>query len=650
MADDRRTDERGGVTRRHLLVAGGAVGAGYLATRAFIGGDDAPTTAPVTSASGTPSTGSSGAPPAVDGARWSDPETWGGSVPGPADRAVVSSDVLLDVDARVAGVEILEGASLVFDPAASRHLASSQNIVVAGRLVMRPDDVGVVHRVELVDVDEGRFEGGHSEEPMDTDVGVWVVGAGILDAVGAPKTAWTNLAEGASPGADSVVVDDATGWEVGDEVVITPTEPTTVDEHWLHHDRRTVTALDGTRLTLDEPLDHPHDPVEVRDGVVHRAEVLNLTRNVRFAGTEGGRSHLIFLSTTEPQAISNVALTHMGPRQDDEEVLGRYAIHFHACNDGSRGSVMQGVVVHDSTGHAFASHLSNGVSFTECIAHDIVDDAFWWDLALDGEGRDLVPSHGILYERCVAHVVRSGANTRFNLTGFMMGAGEGNIARGCVAAGVQGQAESSAAFHWPSHSRDQNTWTFEDNVAHNNRHSGIYFWQNGAPRTIVTRFTAYHNGQGIFAGSYQNLVSYRDCTIYACEDHGLIISALPSRRGRDTGETITYEGIYVDQAGLTDHAVVITPHLSRGGRVTLIEGCTFRGGRRSQVGIPEGGDHPQLYDVVDCTFEGNEFWLADDVPVETLLRVSGPDGTLEVRRADQPGEPRPDWNASVTSA
>ena len=73
----------------------------------------------------------------------------------------------------------------------------------------------------------------------------------------------------------------------------------------------------------------------------------------------------------------------------------------------------------------------------------------------------------------------------------------------------------------------EEVWTFEDNVAHNNRHSGIYFWQNGVPRTIVDRFTAYHCGQGIFAGSYANLVSYRDCTIYACEK-----AASSSRRCR----------------------------------------------------------------------------------------------------------------------
>ena len=47
---------------------------------------------------------------------------------------------------------------------------------------------------------------------------------------------------------------------------------------------------------------------------------------------------------------------------------------------------------------------------------------------------------------------------------------------------------------------------------------------------------------------------------------------------------------------------------------------------------PRGGDHPQLYDIVDCTFEGNELWLADDVPPDTLLTMSAADGTLLVRR------------------
>ncbi|HKE74822.1 MAG TPA: hypothetical protein VKB57_14470 [Acidimicrobiales bacterium] len=586
-------------------------------------------------------------------ARWSDPATWGGSVPGKGDVATVDKPVLLDVDAVVAGVRVAPRGDLVFDPAASRRLDSTGNVVVEGRLRMRPAAPQVRHGVRFLDVDESRFVGGHSHTPLATDVGLWVTGAGLLDAQGTRKTSWTRLTGAAERGDRTVTVAEAKGWRVGDEVVVTPTEPATVDEHWAHHDRTRITAIRGNRITLRDALEHPHPTVSPRPGVRFTAEVLNLTRNVVVEGTPEGRSHLMMLMTSQPQEVGYMSLRNMGPRKaGDEEVLGRYAIHFHADYDGSRGTLVEGVVAYDSTGHGFASHLSNGVTFRQCIAHNMVDDAFWWDLSLSGEGRDLVPSNNITYDRCVASCVRSGANSKFNLTGFLMGAGDGNVARGNVATGVQGGAESSTGFHWPSHSRNDKTWTFEDNLAHNNRHSGIYFWQNGVPRTIVDRFTAYHTERGIFAGSYSNLVSYRDCTIYGCEKVGLVISALPSREGRRTGETITYENMYIDQAGLSDYAVEITKHISRGAsdRVTKVSGCTFKGGNKAQVGLPDGGDHPQRYDFVDCTFQGNAFWLATDVPPDTNLQVQGPTGNFAVRRSDQKGEDRPSWNAVVAEA
>ncbi|HWM21875.1 MAG TPA: G8 domain-containing protein [Ilumatobacteraceae bacterium] len=586
-----------------------------------------------------------GDPTAVN---WSDPATWGGSVPGATDTAMIDRPVLLDIDATVGGVHIGPNGSLTFDPASSRKLASRGNVVVAGQLTLRPSSAQILHQIEFIEVDESRFVGGHSAEPLATDVGLWVVAAGVLDAHGTPKTAWTNLSGAANKGDSTIDVDAAAGWRVGDEVVITPTESTTVDNHWEHHDRRTVTSVSGARIGLDRPLDFPHPAATVRPGVTHRAEVLNISRNVVIGGTPGGKAHLIMLSTTTAQQISHIGLRNMGPRKGEDEVLGRYAIHFHAGYDGSRGSLLDGVSVYDSTGHGFASHLSNGVTFRDCIAHDMVDDAFWWDLSLDGGGRDLVPSHNIVYERCVASFVKSGGNSKFNLCGFMMGAGDGNIARGCVATGVEGGAESSAGYNWPSLSRDDNTWAFEGNMAHNVRHSGIYFWQNGKPRTLVDGFTAYHCGQGIFAGSYANLVSYHDCTVYACENVGVVISALPAKAGQASDETITYTRMYVDQAGLSDFAVHVTKHLARGGRVTEISDSTFQGGTVAQIGLPDGGDHPQLYDFVNCTFAGNEFWLVDDVAEETVLRVINGTTTYTVRPGDQQGDPRPEWNAVST--
>ena len=128
-----------------------------------------------------------------------------------------------------------------------------------------------------------------------------------------------------------------------------------------------------------------------------------------------------------------------------------------------------------------------------------------------------------------------------------------------------------------------------------------------------------------------------------------MISALPARAGQHTGETITYEQMYIDQAGRSDYAVRITKHLAQGGRVTRISGSTFRGGRRAQIGLPHAGNHPQLYDIVDCRLIGNKFWLADDCRVPHPATRDGPGAgpSYTVRRAGRPGTQRRAWNASV---
>ena len=473
----------------------------------------------------------------------------------------------------------------------------------------------------------------------------------MLDAHGTPKTAWTNLTGAANAGDSTINVDAAAGWRVGDEVVITPTEPTTVGNHWEHHDRRTVTSVSGARIGLDRPLEFPHPAVTVRPGVTHRAEVLNLSRNVVIGGTPEGRSHVIMLSTTAAQQISHIGLHNMGPRQGDNEVLGRYAIHFHADYDGSHGSLVEGVAVYDSTGHGFAAHLSNGVTFRDCIAHDMVDDAFWWDLSLDGGGRDLVPSHNIVYERCVAHFVKSGGNSKFNLTGFLMGAGDGNIARGCVATGVEGGAESSAGFHWPSLSRDDNTWTFEGNVAHNDRHSGIYFWQNGKPRTLVDGFTAYHCGQGIFAGSYANLVSYRDCNDLRLRERRAGHLGAPGEGGRGipTRRSPT-QRMYVDQAGSVRlrraHHETPRPrwagHRDLGLDVPGRHGGPDRAarGRRPPAAVRLRRLHVRGQRVL----AGRRRVGRDRVARHQRIHRRSPSA-----RPTKPGDPRPEWNAVTTA-
>ena len=50
------------------------------------------------------------------------------------------------------------------------------------------------------------------------------------------------------------------------------------------------------------------------------------------------------------------------------------------------------------------------------------------------------------------------------------------------------------------------------------------------------------------------------------------------------------------------------------------------------------------------TFQRNEFWLGSSIHPESLIRVQDPsNGTLAVRRRDQAGTLRSEWNAKVAS-
>ena len=208
-------------------------------------------------------------------------------------------------------------------------------------------------------------------------------------------------------------------------------------------------AVSGREPSLSQPTRFAHPAVKV-DRSTRAAEVLNLTRNVRIEGAPGGRAH-IFVLSSRPQSLQNVAIRHMGPRQPadgfTEAVLG-HGLHFHMSGDGSRGSVVENVVIRDTGAHAFVAHLSNGVTFRNCISHDTFDDPYWWDGAPDTRTPG-PPSQDIVYDRCVASMVQSDPPFRgYRLAGFFLGRGDGNKAVGCVAVGVQGTTDA-AGYIWP---------------------------------------------------------------------------------------------------------------------------------------------------------------------------------------------------------
>jgi hypothetical protein len=68
---------------------------------------------------------------------------------------------------------------------------------------------------------------------LGSDVGLWVMGNGVLDIAGTPKLAWTRSAKAVAKGATTISLAQApAGWQVGDEVALTPTLPPTAKLHY----------------------------------------------------------------------------------------------------------------------------------------------------------------------------------------------------------------------------------------------------------------------------------------------------------------------------------------------------------------------------------------------------------------------------------
>jgi hypothetical protein len=662
--DDGRTDEQRRLSRRRFLVVGGAVGAVGVAGAAAAlasrdgGGAAAPTTVDHSQHQPAASpTATTGRPATVAGAKpWSDPDTWPKGVPGRGDVAVVTRRIVLDTDARVAGVTVEPGGELIFQPSASRALHSTGNVVVKGRLVMRPASAEVDHLLVFEGVDEGRMVGG-GMDVVKADVGLWVMGAGTLDLAGTGRRAWTRLTGAVAAGTTRLTLKDApTGWRPGDELLVAPTLAPDQADNWTAYSAAKVKSVSGRSVTLDQPTSFAHAAVDVVTdagaGRVQTAEVLNLTRNVRIEGTPGHRSH-VFVRSSSPQKVKGVAIRHVGPRKKAEEftelVLGRYGLHLHMCGDGSRGSEVEGVVIRDAGNHTFVPHLSNGIAFRDCISHNTFEDAFWWDGAPDTRTPGS-PSHDILYERCVASLVQYDPPFRgFTLTGFSLGRGNGNVIRDSVAVGIQGDT-NAAGFQWPE--GGEGIWKFERNIAHNNANHGIFTWQNTGKLHVITSFTAYHNaGAGISHGAYNNRYTYRDSTLFGNRGGALIVHA-DSWGGPDT--PLQFLNLACHGASQSEYLVTAPRHHGANEfPPPRFVASTFTGATQAAFAwLYDGNDGPstnEIVDIVNCSFKGNPFLLGPKIGAESRIRVQDKvHGSIILRRADQSsGRSVKQWNARV---
>lgn len=423
----------------------------------------------------------------------------------------------------------------------SGTVTANGNVVVHGKLIMRP---GATLRFTGIDNSTWSFDSPDAHDVDASDWGLWVHGNGVLDAVGTTKTPWLVAVGSIASFATTVSLADPetgdafspVGWLAGDTIAIAPTAANDVEP-----ELRVVQGVSGSTVTLTEPTARAHPAVTVGPYTM-TAEILNLTRDVRIEGTGlGQNSHIMFMDHDPPlggvpQTIKYVQIRYCGQHKPvgttNVDRSGRYGIHFHRFEDGTQGTVLEGLVVRDGSGHAFVTHESHGVTHIKNIAYNTMFAQFWWDEedpSILGQQNDNRTSYSttndLFYDRCVgAKMIFPVGMNGLHEGAFQLGRGSVMKRIGCRSFATGGSSEASG-MHWSSKSNpDPNVWVVEDNVDHNNVCGGARVWQNDANHHQVDNTVQYHNGFkktasagdegfGFALGAYGNL-GYRIDGLY----------------------------------------------------------------------------------------------------------------------------------------
>jgi hypothetical protein len=456
--------------------------------------------------------------------------------------------VLEDGETFPDGFTVPAGESWGFDPDATVTVETEGNVIVEGELVAHPASADVVHTLRFVGIDESKFVGGHTDEPLDSDVGLWVT-SGRLDFVGTERAGWNRT--GSDP-----------SWLPDDELIVAPQEQ-------------------GDFTTFASYTGGPVPSVEY-DGEVYPTEVANLTRNVIVETeaahtadviTDGGRAHVILLGCEQPSTIKHATFRNLGPRADTggqftTYVDGRNPLHLHMCGAGSAGTVVEGVVISRSGSGGISPHMSHGVTIRDTVVYDVYEWGMSWPSG---------PTDDLLIDRTAVMRVRAWPSFRGLLTvGFDLRVGERKTIQDSVAVGVQGNSVNAGAFRWRG---SHEPWDFsQGNVAHNNRGPGLAVWENTDWEHPVSGFVAYRNSQNVSHGAYVAGYHYSDAVTF---DGPWVQHALSPTAGKDRDHRVARVliggDLQIETHAIASTVPVVYEDVRIDGKVRVRE-CSRQGG------------------------------------------------------------------------
>lgn len=474
----------------------------------------------------------------VAATRWSDPATWGGTLP-------------------LAGATVLipAGKTVVLDT----NTPPLKGLTVQGTLTAAADvDVGIT--TDYLIVRGGVLQIGSAKAPHTRRATLTLTGSTTADLPGAAgfgakvlgvmggtlqlhgdptPQSWTRLGADVAAGARTITLATAPQWQAGDRIVIA-----TSSTDQAHHDVAMVQAVSGSQVTLAQPLRYRHLGAVRRVGGVEidvRAEVGRLNRNIVVQGDDASTAlklggHAMFMAgngTTLVQ-LSQVEFRRMGQLNQ----LGRYPLHFHLMGTNCTGCYVRDSAVTDTVQRGIVLHGTQGVTLAgnvvfNTVGHNIfVEDADTTGNLIEGNlalvNRQPSPLHTeptlvSQNDRMPANVwFKSGRNVVTN------NVAAGSFANGFIFDGIQADGpldfrrntahaamakeglgegdfdtKAGVMIIGGGHPQDR----IEDTLVY---HNAFGLWAEEGGPYVFNRFTAAENGTAAENRGVSNTVTYRN--------------------------------------------------------------------------------------------------------------------------------------------
>lgn len=299
---------------------------------------------------------------AVRDGNWSARATWGGRLPGEGTAVQIPAGRQMELDVSPPTLGVVEIAGTLRFARTDLDLAAT-SILVGGALEVGTEQQPFTHRATITLVGDDRTAPPHG---MGAKV-LGVNGAGRLDLHGAPRTAWTKLAETAEAGASRLVLARPVDWRPGDRIVVTATG-------WdaRESEEATVVAVNGAQVTLATGLRFRHfGRLQTIAGVEvdERAEVGLLTRNVHVTSRFGRDSllggHVMFTGDAQVR-VSDVEFSRLG----QPGILGRYPVHWHLMGEAP-GTYVRRSSVHHGLQRGIIVHGTHRATVEENVVFDV---------------------------------------------------------------------------------------------------------------------------------------------------------------------------------------------------------------------------------------------------------------------------------------